>query len=71
MLIRRRIGTGEKANMPNNPDKTSEVTGYVPKELKKEFKITCADEERSMSDVLTEIIGDWVKEKKEKKKKDK
>lgn len=38
----------------------AELNGYVPKELKRDFKILCAAQERSMSEVLTELIQGWI-----------
>ena len=40
----------------------AELNGYIPKELKIKFKMLCAAQERSMSDVLIELITDWINE---------
>ncbi len=40
----------------------AEINGYIPKELKRKFKTTCAAVERSMSDVLIDLIEDWIAE---------
>jgi hypothetical protein len=44
-----------------SPD-MAEINGYIPKELKRKFKTTCAAAERSMSDVLIDLIEDWIAE---------
>ena len=44
-----------------SPD-MAEINGYIPKELKRKFKTTCAAAERSMSDVLIELIEGWIEE---------
>lgn len=44
-----------------SPD-MAEINGYIPKELKRKFKTTCAAVERSMSDVLIDLIEDWIAE---------
>lgn len=38
----------------------AELNGYIPKELKVKFKTLCAAQDRSMSDVLVEIITEWI-----------
>ncbi|NJN57072.1 MAG: hypothetical protein HC879_05980 [Leptolyngbyaceae cyanobacterium SL_5_9] len=42
-----------------NPE-MAELNGYIPKELKVKFKTLCAAQDRSMSDVLVEIITEWI-----------
>jgi hypothetical protein len=44
-----------------SPD-MAEINGYIPKELKRKFKTTCAAVERSMSDVLIDLIEGWIEE---------
>lgn len=44
-----------------SPD-MAEINGYIPKELKRKFKTTCAAAERSMSDVLIDLIEGWIEE---------
>lgn len=38
----------------------AELSTYVEKELKLRFKIACTAQERSMSDVVTELIEEWL-----------
>ena len=40
----------------------AELNGYVPKELKLKFKSLCAAQDKSMSEVLVELITDWINE---------
>ncbi|MBW4547448.1 MAG: ParG [Symplocastrum torsivum CPER-KK1] len=40
----------------------AEINGYIPKELKRKFKTVCAAADRSMSDVLIELIEGWIEE---------
>lgn len=42
-----------------NPE-MAELNGYIPKELKIKFKTLCAAQDRSMSDVLVDMITDWI-----------
>lgn len=44
-----------------SPD-MAEINGYIPKELKRKFKIACAAVDRSMSDVLIELMEGWIDE---------
>lgn len=39
----------------------SELNGYIPKELKLKFKSLCAAQDLSMSEVLVELISEWIK----------
>jgi hypothetical protein len=43
----------------------SELNGYIPKELKLKFKSLCAVQDRSMSEVLVELITNWINEQEE------
>lgn len=47
----------EMAKLPPN---MAELSTYVEKELKLRFKIACTAQERSMSDVVTELIEEWL-----------
>jgi hypothetical protein len=44
-----------------SPD-MAEINGYISKELKRKFKTVCAAADRSMSDVLIELIEGWIEE---------
>lgn len=37
------------------------TTIYLPKPLHRQFKVTAASEERQMSDIVTELIEEWLK----------
>lgn len=53
-----------KSDKSNDTDKTVlvELRGRVPKDLKRRFKSRCADLDRSMEEVLVEIVEKWLKE---------
>lgn len=44
--------------MPN----VTELSAYIDKDLKIKFKVACTLQERSMSNVVTELIEQWIKE---------
>ncbi|GEM_PF-1461267 len=44
----------------------SELNGYIPKALKLKFKSLCAASDRSMSEVLAELIAQWIKSQEDK-----
>ncbi|MGD2182720.1 plasmid partition protein ParG [Lusitaniella coriacea] len=44
-----------------------ELNGYIPKETKREFKLACTAIDRTMSNVLTELVENWLEEQKKKK----
>lgn len=37
------------------------TTIYLPKQLHKQLKSAAMDEERDMSDIVAELVGDWLK----------
>jgi hypothetical protein len=47
-----------------NPE-MAELNGYIPKELRVKFKTLSAAQDRSMSDVLVEIIMEWINQQEE------
>ncbi|HEY9830606.1 MAG TPA: plasmid partition protein ParG [Stenomitos sp.] len=49
----------EMAKLPPN---MTELSTYVDKDLKLKFKLACTARERSMSDVVTELIEGWLEE---------
>ena len=44
-----------------SPD-MAEINRYSPEELKRKFKTTCAAAERSISDILIDLVEDWIAE---------
>ncbi len=46
--------------MAKIPANMAELNGYIPKDLKRRFKSLCVDSDRSMSDVLVELIEGWI-----------
>lgn len=46
--------------MSKNDPQMSELNGYIPKHLKLKFKSLCAAQDRSMSEVLAELIVQWI-----------
>ncbi len=38
----------------------SQVSGYVPKDLARRFKIACTSKEISQSEALEEALGRWL-----------
>jgi hypothetical protein len=43
-----------------------QVSGYIPKQLALKFKGFCTMEELEISEVLTELIAQWVQERESK-----
>jgi hypothetical protein len=46
------------------PEGMTEINGYVPKELKTEFKKQCVALDRTMGDVLAELMREWLEKQK-------
>lgn len=46
--------------MSKKPEGMVEINGYVPKDLKLEFKTVCTSKEKSMGEVLTSLIEAWL-----------
>jgi hypothetical protein len=49
------------------PKDIVELNGYIPRTLKREFKLACTAIDRTMSEVLTELVEKWLEEQKKKK----
>lgn len=47
------------------PEGMTEINGYVPKELKTEFKKACVSADRTMGDVLAELMREWLDKQKQ------
>jgi hypothetical protein len=50
------------------PEGMVELNGYVPKDLKREFKLACTAQDRTMGEVLTELIQSWLEQQNKGKK---
>jgi hypothetical protein len=42
------------------PEGKAELSVYVDKELKLRFKVACTQQDKSMGDVVNELIEDWL-----------
>ncbi|HEY9650541.1 MAG TPA: plasmid partition protein ParG [Coleofasciculaceae cyanobacterium] len=49
----------EMAKLPPN---MTELSTYIDKDLKLKFKLACTARERSMSEIVTELIEGWLEE---------
>jgi hypothetical protein len=49
--------------MSKKPEGMVEINGYVPKELKLEFKTVCTAKEKTMGEVLAELMEAWLGKK--------
>lgn len=43
----------------------SQINAYVPTQIKQEFKLECLKAGKTMSDVIEELVGAWLKTRKE------
>ncbi|MCC5622947.1 hypothetical protein LC574_17170 [Nostoc sp. CHAB 5715] len=41
----------------------AQISGYIPKELALKFRVTCKAEEVEISEVLEQLISEWLKKK--------
>jgi hypothetical protein len=48
--------------MAKLPPNMAELSTYIDKDLKLRFKLACTAAERSMSDVVTELIEGWLEQ---------
>jgi hypothetical protein len=46
----------------------SQINAYVAAEIKQEFKLECLKAGKTMSDVIEELVSDWLKKRSEVKK---
>jgi hypothetical protein len=51
-----------KQKMAKLPPNMTELSAYIDKDLKLRFKLACTAAERSMSDVVTELIEGWLEQ---------
>jgi hypothetical protein len=54
--------------MNDDKRKLSQINAYVPSEIKKEFKLECLKAGKSMSDVISELVSDWLGKRSESQK---
>lgn len=50
-------------NRKATPANKTELTSYIDKTLKKEFKLACTEAEVSMSAIVEELIQRWINER--------
>jgi hypothetical protein len=48
--------------MAKLPPNMTELSTYIDKDLKLKFKLACTAKERSMSEIVTELIEGWLEE---------
>ncbi|MEM9925107.1 MAG: hypothetical protein AAF915_15375 [Cyanobacteria bacterium P01_D01_bin.50] len=62
----------ETEDMPKHiPQGMAELSVYIDKELKTQFKMTCVAENKSMSEVIGDLVKQHVESRTETSKKDK
>lgn len=50
-----------RVDMPKHiPPGTAELSVYIDKELKTDFKLTCVAQNKSMSEVIGILVKEWV-----------
>lgn len=56
--------------MPDDKDKRdlSQINAYIPTQMKQEFKLESLKAGRSMSEVIEELVGGWLKKRYEEQK---
>ncbi|MBD2132585.1 hypothetical protein H6F47_09135 [Sphaerospermopsis sp. FACHB-1094] len=42
------------------PEGKAELSVYIDKELKLRFKVACTQQDKSMGDVVNELIAEWL-----------
>ncbi|MBD2770959.1 plasmid partition protein ParG [Iningainema tapete] len=48
--------------MAKLPPNMTELSSYVDKDLKLRFKLACTAQQKTMSEVITELIEEWLEE---------
>lgn len=55
--------TSTREIMPKHiPPGAAELSVYIDKELKMQFKLTCVAQNQSMSGVIEELVKQWVEQ---------
>lgn len=58
-----------RIDMPKHiPPGAAELSVYIDKELKTDFKLACVAQDRSMSQVIGELVKQWVESQPQKTK---
>jgi len=53
--------TSMRVDMPKHiPPGNAELSVYIDKELKTDFKLTCVAQNKSMSEVIGNLVKEWV-----------
>jgi hypothetical protein len=52
-----------RALRPSDQQQVRRIVAYVPTDLWRAFKLRCVAEDRTMSDVVTETVGAWLKKR--------
>jgi hypothetical protein len=61
-VVREYEETSMRVTMPKHiPPGAAELSVYIDKELKMQFKLTCVAQNQSMSGVIEELVRQWVK----------
>jgi predicted DNA-binding ribbon-helix-helix protein len=59
LQLKEEQSTGTKSTDPNY----TRTTIYLPKQLHRQLKSVAASQERQMSDIVTELVEEWLKSK--------
>lgn len=53
--------------MPEDKEKRDlvQINAYIPTQMKQEFKLESLKAGRTMSEVIEELVGTWIKKRKE------
>ncbi len=73
-LINAALSRKQRDNIPNNNEKPTKntkstdpnytrTTVYLPKQLHRQLKATAADEDKQMSDIIIELLEEWLAKK--------
>ncbi len=50
-----------RANMPKHiPQGTAELSVYIDKQLKMDFKLACVAQNKSMSEIIEQLVHEWL-----------
>ena len=52
-----------KRKMADDKRDLSQINAYIPTQMKQEFKLESLKAGRTMSEVIEELVGDWLKKR--------
>jgi hypothetical protein len=54
--------------MPKIPPNMTEISAYIDKDVKRRFKLACTAIDKTMSEVMVDLVETWLEQQEQNKK---